>query len=354
MAEAEAFLWGWGGAASDESVHGAVGVRVQVTEKPGVSVIDLGERGSYKELRNEFERLGIPGYAFGPMNSPNNLRGKKLLEGGKATVSLSLSNAADLDDEQTAQVKDTFARWRLLGALGSRSNRGFGSISGLQPADLTEVHRILTSVPAAQEWAKRSSTGFTRLSSGSPRSVAMIGGEVKTSAEAWNRAVNYYQKYRKGVAPDIEPDHHGPNSHNLWPEPNAFRNAQGQRPYTPPGPVNGMPLPRAALGLPLPFSAMHIDLAASGDEQASRLGSPIHLKVIRSGNGFCPLCVIFIQPDLATDQVSGYPGRTVPRFSVSDVPAIRTRGGPPFRLTGDTIPLTFASYLRDLARWREL
>ncbi len=353
MAEAEADLWGWGGAARDEAVHGAVGVRVRVEKSPGLSVIDLGG-GINPALRNELKRLEIPAYAFGPMNSPKNLDGKKLLEGGAARVSLFLSNSSTLNEEQMSQVEDTFRRWVSFGALGSRSNRGFGSIASAQDSDRTEIKRLLSSIPPAQEWAKGRHAGFTRLSSGRPKSAAVIGKVETAASSAWDKAIACYQRFRKGVAPDIEPEHRGQNSHNLWPEPNAFRNEQGQYQMTPPGPVDGMPLPRAALGLPLPFSAMGFDLAAAGDEQASRLASPIHIKVIKADGGFRPLCVIFIQPELAACQVSGYPGNAVPRFDVADVPAIRMRSGEHKKLHGDTIPLTFASYLTDFAKWEEL
>ncbi|GAB4246419.1 MAG: hypothetical protein Kow00109_22500 [Acidobacteriota bacterium] len=221
-------------------------------------------------LKNDFE-LGYLLFPLRPSQRSDQRRGLIDPQHGRFTVTATLRGLVK------PQLAEMFERamesWILLGALGTRSRRGFGSVwpqndslGGATLRSLEDFRGRLRNLAAASRRHPR---------------VMTLGGGHDTWEKALRAAAKWLKGYRAGSSSfGQKPSRWGRNDHDA-----ALGKANVL--YRP---VLGLPLEQRFRSAPLHYRTVH-------PKYKERWASPLHLKVIRLGGKYYPLAVFF--PDHA-------------------------------------------------------
>ncbi len=206
----------WGGIAQDRPTASRVAVNVTAKSAAATDLIAKSRLPTF------------PSYALilDPGADPQLLRSGYRFQ-------LSLRFAADLRDDQQAQVIDAVRWWASFGGVGARTRRGLGAVrvEGLTP---------VTTEEAAAKGGR-----------------LILLAPSKTPELAWKTSVgrlkDFRQKLEVGRNPPA-PDSQSPAGRSRWPEPDAIRELSGHAyPDHAQLLVPGCVFPRAAFGLPIIF-----------------------------------------------------------------------------------------------------
>jgi len=191
---------------------------------------------------------------------------------GETFTLLCTMDARFQDAELQQKLTSAIELWGLLGSIGTRSRRGYGSIS---------LQEVKTPAEMDSQDSFRNAV-IQRLSVfGSASIKAMFLYRRLESADlALNRLGEWLKTFRAGSTKSMRnPGNWGKNDHD------AVRHGHGK-------------LYRPAIGLPL-TQRYSSDRTVFDTKiaDADRWASPVHLKVVKIAGGFYPVAVFF--PDMA-------------------------------------------------------
>lgn len=190
---------------------------------------------------------------------------------GRAFTLLCSTDARLQDDAVQQKLTSAIELWILLGSLGTRSRRGYGSIAFQEAGAAASFD--------SQEQFRHAVV--QRLSVfGRPSIKAMFICRRQESAElALNQLGAWLKAFRAGSIKSIKnPGKWGKNDHD------RVRDRSGK-------------LYRPVIGLPLTQRYSDGTILETAMAGADRWASPVHLKVVKCAGGFYPLVVFF--PDMA-------------------------------------------------------
>jgi CRISPR type III-B/RAMP module RAMP protein Cmr1 len=202
------------------------------------------------------------------------LQKRGMIPPGRTFTLLCSTDARLQDDVLQQKLASALELWILLGSLGTRSRRGYGSITFKEtgaPAKLGSQEDFRHAV--AQ-----------RLSNfGRPSIKAMfICGRQESAELALDRLGAWLKAFRAGSTKSIKsPGKWGKNDHD------RARDGGGK-------------LYRPVIGLPLTQRYSDGTILETAFADAARWASPVHLKVVKCAAGFYPLAVFF--PDMALQE----------------------------------------------------
>lgn len=205
--------------------------------------------------------------------------GAKVIDG--ITFKLLLSYPSALQDD----VHAAFAAWEVLGGLGARTRRGFGSVQGFEnrPADRGDLEKRLSRIREAlgQTWP----VDVPHLSRDT--NDYKVTQEFGSVGDCWRHFVDRYKKFRQFRRPNL-------TSRSKWSEPDAIRRLFPRRRH----PTHHVPIttvdkfPRAQFGLPIIFQFRG---RAEGDPETTslegalkeqeRFASPLCFRVVKTASG---------------------------------------------------------------------
>lgn len=271
--EEEKKIWGMA------SQPGAVSIRLhQTVSLPTGTAVDEWEpvpvfRCSFNQEKKRWtvapqDDMKEIAYAAFPLQPPKEVLNRReepragVLHRFKREVTLVLQYPGHLE----AQLDETLTAWLILGGLGGRTRRGFGSIIS------DDLH--VDPIPWLE--AKGFSFAYSQPTATDPLAALRLG-------------LGKLQRFRQGREVGRNPGHGAKAGRSRWPEPECIRALTGQSdPAHRSRPVNVDKFPRAAFGLPIIFHFQSKDdpnettLKPVGFE---RLASPLIIRPYRALNG---------------------------------------------------------------------
>ena len=218
-------------------------------------------------------------YFLWPFYSAGGVNHRSCLDAGGIVEIEVLDRSADADKDSFRLVLERFL---LLGSLGSRSRRCYGSI---YPVSVTADDGWSMTIPSTMKEFK---DGLEKLQLKNVR-ILSLGGESSRYDGAVKRCADFLHNARCGSTNgDLQASQWGENDKEVVK--NGSDNAK---------------LTRPAIGLPMPIQFKHgnkysIALADSEDKGDSRWASPVIFKVVKLGNAFVPLAMFlrdYCMPD---------------------------------------------------------
>ncbi|MFQ5741011.1 MAG: type III-B CRISPR module RAMP protein Cmr1 [Acidobacteriota bacterium] len=235
-----------------------------------------------RESRNLFDLVGTnmnqpQAYLLWPLRPTKTSEQKRgvIMPGG--TFSLSVFLGPGVDHSLERKFWAALDAWILLGALGTRSRRGYGSVG---PA--AEKSRFPESLDSLRAWPKVLAETLSPFRSASLKAMTLGQGENDPDG-----ALDCLGRWLKGFRATrfiAKPKKWALNDHNA---------ALGE----------GEVLYRPVIGLPLEQRYQRGKrVVETKAKDCARWASPVHLKVIRAGRRYYPLAVFF--PDMAIPEGS--------------------------------------------------
>lgn len=200
---------------------------------------------------------------------------------GAVPFDLLVTYAAQLSPSDIQRVQGVIRLWSILGSLGTRSLKGYGSVWPKRDRPITEaeLRQLVINMPAGSVYLWK--TGFPSA----------------RKALAW--AATQYKKLRCGTNrfPPLTASPWGQNDHDA-----ADRGAS-PRPTKVYRPVFGLPLKQSFR--PNPPSRPHGFDVITEWRGVDRYASPLHIKIGHLDTGYCVILVFFDQRALRNgDQVT--------------------------------------------------
>lgn len=192
------------------------------------------------------------------------------------TASFSVIMRPGKSSEDSPVLENVLKAFLLLGSLGSRSRRCYGSI---WPKHV-EIDGVPWKIPATEDELKRElSCIFDECAN---MEIDAISGKFLDYKTAINCCIDFLKKYRAGSTKSLKNlKKWGKNDHDVGLRKRGF-------------------VCRPVLGLPLVQNYSKVPPVSSSITGYNRLASPVHFKVIPLKDGFVPIvffCYNMIPPD---------------------------------------------------------
>ena len=223
---------------------------------------------------------GKSDYFLWPFYSAGGVNHRHCFDAGGSVELEVLDRSADADKDSFRLVLERFL---LLGSLGSRSRRCYGSI---YPVSVTSDDGWSMTIPSTMKEFK---DGLEKLQLRNVR-ILSLGGEYSRYDGAVKRCANFLHYARCGSTNgDLQASQWGENDKDVVK--NGIVNAK---------------LTRPAIGLPMPIqfrqsnTKYSIALSDCEDKGDSRWASPVIFKVVKLGDAFVPLAMFmrdYCMPD---------------------------------------------------------